>query len=91
MAITSETPNPNGGVFAYQIVGPEIDSMTDYATEAYDKSVVFIDELLTYIADNELSSSSVTLADIDVDIPATTVPTIPTAPTVNINLPNLPP
>jgi hypothetical protein len=90
MAITTETPAADGGKFAYQIVGPEIDSMTSYATQAYDKSVTFIDELLLYIADNQTSNSSVTLDDIDVDIPSTNIPTIPTAPAVNINLPNLP-
>ena len=75
---------------AYEIVGPEIDSMTNYADSAYKKSIVFIDELLNFIENTEIPEANVSLSNVGVDVPEVTIPTAPAAPTVSINLPSLP-
>ena len=92
MATFTSEPSSEGNTprFAYEVVGPEIDSMTNLADDAYDQSVEFLERLLEFVAENQVSNVNVTLDDVDVDIPSLSIPPVPAAPTLNINLPNLP-
>ena len=89
MAFTSDV-DTNAPRYAYEIVGPEIESMTDYADSAYDRSVVFLEELLAFISETPISNVNVSLEDVGSDIPPISLPSAPTAPNLSINIPNLP-
>lgn len=75
---------------AYEIAPAEIDDMTNMAEDAYNKSVIFLDQLLAYIADSSVAGIGVNLEDVSVDIPDLNLPTAPLSPSISINLPNLP-
>ena len=87
---TTVSPSGESPRAAYEIVGPEIDSMTNYANNAYNQSVVFLDSLLGFISEGQVSNINVNLEEVDVDTPPLSLPPTPTAPDITLNLPNLP-
>lgn len=75
---------------AYEIVGPQVANMTGYASDAYDISVVFLEDLLGFVAENQVNNITESIDDIAIDIPDLSLPATPISPDIDINLPNLP-
>lgn len=91
---TPDIITPEAGIFgpetSYNIVKPEIASATAHADYAYGRAMGFLDALLNYIADNQVSNVNVDLGEVDLDVPNFVLPSTPQSPNISINLPNLP-